>query len=369
MNEILSTEQNEVDVEDFYIDYGKLDPLQRKYVDKKVDRNMVICGTAGSGKSLIALHKAKQVSQLGSYAVVVYTKTLRRYFEDGMKSLGLHNVYHYNHWYMMKKKGEFSHVKYLIVDECQDFTEEEIRILRQSADICFFFGDTAQSIMKFKGPVQSVQKTALQIGETMLPLQNNYRLTIENGRLAQHIMPKEDIVDNCQRHGVKPRAIKADSFDKQLDRIISMISNQSLSSVGILMPFNTKETADGHCGRPQMSVEYVKDYFLRKGVACEYKYDANKDTDMDLDFHSTTPKIMTWWCAKGLQFKDVFLPSSDYMCKAGESEDKRSVVYVAATRPSERLYLVYTGQLDSDFFPSASSDIFQQEINVEDLFG
>lgn len=62
--------------DEFYIDYSKLDDFQRQLVDKKVNKSMVVTGSAGSGKSVIALHKAKQVSTLGSYAIIVYTKTL-----------------------------------------------------------------------------------------------------------------------------------------------------------------------------------------------------------------------------------------------------------------------------------------------------
>lgn len=362
-------EENEVAVEDFYIDYGKLDPLQRKYVDRQVNRSMVVCGSAGTGKSLIALHKAKQVANLGSYAIVVYTKTLRRYFEDGLKALGLRNVYHYYHWKKACENDQFQHVKYLIVDECQDFTSEEIDTLRHSADICFFFGDSAQSIMTFRGPVQSVQQTALDMGEIMLPLQNNYRLTKENGRLAETILPREDIVENCQRSGIKPQLIKASTFDDQLDAIIRLIKNKSLTSVGILMPYNTKEKASrSHLRNEKLSVEYVKDYFSVKGVAFEYKYDDLQETEMDLNFHSTTPKIMTWWCAKGLQFKDVFLLNCNCLCAPDEFEEKRKALFVAATRPSERLYLAYSGSLCS-YFPNENSDIYLQQKSAADLLG
>ena len=360
--------EEQVAVEDFYIDYGKMDALQRKYVDKKVNKGMVVCGAAGTGKSLIALHKAKQVAQLGSYAIVVYTKTLRRYFEDGLRTLQLKNVYHYHYWKRLKEENRFPHVKYLIVDECQDFTSQEIDELKSSADICFFFGDSAQSIMNFRGPVQSVQQTAIGMGEIMLPLQTNYRLTKENARLAEYILPNEDIVDNCVRSGVKPQLINGMTFDIQLDKAIDLIRNQSLTSVGILMPFNTKEKAMSYLGNEKMSVEYVKDYFLRKGVPCEYKYDDLKETELELNFYSTTPKIMTWWCAKGLQFKDVFLLNCNYLCKDEDIEHKRNAVFVAATRTSERLYVAYTGSLSS-FFPDANSDIFLQHQSDDDILG
>ena len=327
---------------DFYIDYASLDDFQRQFIDKKNNRSMVVTGSAGSGKSLIALHKAKQLAASGdSYAIIVYTKTLRKYFEDGMRSLGLRNVSHYHLWRHNKRK-----VKYMIVDECQDFTREQIDEIREYGEYCFFFGDSAQSIMGFSAPTQSVEETAHLLGVSADPLYFNYRLTKAIARLGEPVGQVEDLELKCKRDGEKPNLILARNFDEQLDKIAEIIKNRSLTNVGILLPFNTN---DKGC----MSVEYVKDYLKRKGITCEFKYNANQETEMDLDFHSNNPKIMTWWCAKGLQFKDVFIPG----CEMSFSPDKRAALYVAMTRCSERLYIGYSGTL-CDFFPKPSSTIY-----------
>ncbi len=330
---------------DFFIDYSSLDDFQRQLIDRKNNKSMVIMGTAGSGKSLIALHKAKQIATLGeSYAIVVFTKTLRKYFSDGLKTLGLKNVYH---WHSRQRQRH--HVKYLIVDECQDFSAQEIDELKNDGDICFFFGDTAQSIMAFKdGGVQDVEATAYKLGITPEQLYFNYRLTKQVAALAEKVGKVDDLIIRCKRDGEKPRLIEAPSYNDQLDRIAEIIKNRSLTNVGILLPHNTSDNGP-------FSVEYVKDYLLGKGITCEFKYNANQETEMDLDFHSTNPKIMTWWCGKGLQFKDVFLPGCEYRLK----EDNRAAIYVAMTRCSERLYLGYTKKLDS-FFPNADSSLYSQ---------
>ena len=131
---------------EFFIDYSSLDDFQRQLIDRKNNKSMVITGSAGSGKSLIALHKAKQLASTGdSYAIIVYTKTLRKYFSDGLNTLGLSNVFNYHQWRFNKR-----HVKYMIIDECQDFSHEEIEEMKEYGDFCFFFGDSAQSIMNFK---------------------------------------------------------------------------------------------------------------------------------------------------------------------------------------------------------------------------
>ena len=204
--------------DEFFIDYAKLDDIQRSFVDRQVNRHMVVTGTAGSGKSLIALHKAREVSKLGNYAIVVFTKSLRRYFENGLKKLGLTNVYHYHDW-----KKEKPLVRYLIVDECQDFSSQEIEELKNSAEICFFFGDTDQTIMSFKCECLSVDDSARLLGlRRAEPLYTNYRLTIENAKLAEVLGKVDDVEEKCVRHGEKPKLIKKNSIESQIDEIIRL---------------------------------------------------------------------------------------------------------------------------------------------------
>ena len=328
---------------EFFIDYSSLDDFQRQLIDRKNDKSMVVSGSAGSGKSLIALHKAKQIAALGdSYTIIVYTKSLRKYFEDGLRQLGLRNVYHYHQWKHNQRK-----VKYLIVDECQYFTREEIEEMKQYGQYCLFFGDSAQSIMGFgdRGATQTIERTASDMGIAPVPLYFNYRLTKEVAALGEKVGNVEDLVLKCKRQGEKPNLISANSYDGQLDKIADIIKNRALTSVGILLPFNTEKNGG------EWSVEYVHNYLMRKRITSEFKYNANRDTEMDLDFHSSNPKIMTWWCAKGLQFKDVFIPGCD------KSTDKRAALYVAMTRCSERLYLGFTSSL-SPLFPKKDNPIY-----------
>lgn len=222
---------------EFYIDYSSLDDIQRQLIDRKNNKSMVVTGSAGSGKSLIALHKAKQLAATGeSYAIIVYTKTLRKYFEDGMRTLGLRNVSHYHQWRHNKRK-----VKFMIVDECQDFTPEQINEIRECGEFCFFFGDTAQSIMGFKGPTMPVEETARLLSVTPNELYFNYRLTKDIAKLGEQVGNVEDLEFKCKRSGEKPNLIVAPSFDAQLDRIAEIIKNRTLTSVGILLPFNKIE--------------------------------------------------------------------------------------------------------------------------------
>lgn len=49
---------------EFFIDYSSLDDFQRQLIDRKNNKSMVVSGSAGSGKSLIALHIRQSKLQL-----------------------------------------------------------------------------------------------------------------------------------------------------------------------------------------------------------------------------------------------------------------------------------------------------------------
>ena len=75
----------------FYIKDSELDDYQVKVINKKSDNSYIVKGCAGSGKSILALWKAKQIQEQnkGSYLYIVYTKALRQYMDDGIKQIGL----------------------------------------------------------------------------------------------------------------------------------------------------------------------------------------------------------------------------------------------------------------------------------------
>ena len=84
----------------FYVKDSELDDYQVKVINKKTDNSYIVKGCAGSGKSILALWKAKQIQEQnkGSYLYVVYTKALKRYMSDGIKQVGLResNVANYD---------------------------------------------------------------------------------------------------------------------------------------------------------------------------------------------------------------------------------------------------------------------------------
>lgn len=320
------------------------DEYQKVIINMTAERTAIVRGIAGSGKSLTLLKKAKQVSTFSSsYAIIVYTKSLKQFFVDELAEIGQSegHVYYFEEW----KRSSKPNFKYMFIDECQDFNSDDIADFRQHGTYCWFFGDTFQSIMEFPNhPVQSVEDTALQLGVHPQDLCINWRLTIENAKVGEYIRPKSRLSFACIKHGAKPRLVKSYA---QLDKIIDYILNGNLTDVGILVYYNGQ-------------VIQIRDYLQSKGIPVQWK---TQDT-MEIDFKSTSPKIITWHCAKGLQFNDVFIPC----CGLGEYRqyvpwlrdpmiEKESALYVATTRPLENLYLLYSSHL-APLLPNSNSTIY-----------
>lgn len=68
-----------------------LDDIQREVIIESIDKNIIVQGAAGSGKTNIAIHRALQAKGKGSYAIVIMTVALKRMISYGMKELGLDN--------------------------------------------------------------------------------------------------------------------------------------------------------------------------------------------------------------------------------------------------------------------------------------
>ena len=69
---------------------SNLDDTQRQIVVSDINRNIIVQGAAGSGKTNLAIHRAKQASLFSDrYAIVIYTIALKRMVATGMRALGL----------------------------------------------------------------------------------------------------------------------------------------------------------------------------------------------------------------------------------------------------------------------------------------
>ena len=358
---------------EWFVDEGLMDEIERKVLYATLEnKSIVVSGSAGSGKSLIAVTIAKRIEEkgLGERRIVVYTKALEEYIREGIRTLNFNcNLTHHDPWKWrsvekwdsngnryFEKKLYCPHADYFVVDEIQDFSIEDIQLFIESADkFCCFFGDMAQSVYQ-KGKItmkQVLNYIPISKNPKEYTLYYNYRLPIGIAKVAQYVGINLESFEEGKyksKETTIPRIIKEDNYDNQIKIIADYCKEHINSETAILVPY-------------KLDVIKVCTKLKEFGVNCEMKYDVpdpfkeaakngkkisgipdeqyrSVDT---LDFSTNNVKVLTYHSSKGLQFQTVFLPWINQNPHfAGEM---RTPLYVAMTRTYRDLFILHQGYL------------------------
>jgi hypothetical protein len=243
-------------------------------------------------------------------------------------------------------------VDYLIVDEAQDFSQNDVQgFIRDKSQNIIFFGDTLQQLYSNSG--LTLDTLAKKNNFPIVELSNNYRLPKDIARVAEYIQPnkKDKLLERCQKgynnENIPTFYLKEGTKEDQLKYIINHCKNQLNSKdIGILVSTNKQ-------------VEEVVNFLTENGQPCQYRFNkplggfGNSYTDfMDrefgstpynqidtLNFQSNLPCVLTYHSAKGTQFDTVFIPfANDDLYRNGL---KRNEFYVAITRTSNQVFVLY----------------------------
>jgi superfamily I DNA/RNA helicase len=293
--------------------------------------NYLIEGCAGSGKTVLALQKARELEDTGDddYLIVLYTRALRSFVKDGVTKLGINpdKVWNYD---QLGNSG-YTQVDYIIIDEVQDFSEIQLRRLIQMARKSFiFFGDDAQQVYKKGLSLEAIKQVSSIQPQNHKKLHRNYRLPQAIARFAGYIKNDFDLAERCvNEKGEPPRIIKCNSLTEELQCIKTIIEKEYWTDVGILV-YNNEQ------------VEKVSHELKNLGVDVEMKIKKGDRNIDNLNFYSKKPKLMTYHSSKGLQFEHVFMPG----CEINTTRHNyRQAIYVAVTRTSETLDILYSNTL------------------------
>lgn len=350
---------------DWMIRESELDDDQIKVLMATLNKSCIVSGCAGSGKSVLAFIKAQRIQrELGEdYQIIVFTRALCGYMNAGRQSLGLARQFAYH--YDWKNRHGCPSSSYVIVDEIQDFSESEIReFINATRSNFFFFGDSAQSIyngmrqndgtIKYTLPVDDIRVVIPEARSAKcFSLYRNYRLPKPVACVVQSVGVDLEAYDEATYKSSEtaiPRFINYNGEDAQILAIHRMIKDMELEDVAILLPRND-------------DVRRVYDKLTELGLNCEKKV----GKEMDLNFTTTNPKILTYHSAKGLQFEAVFLPFVERYPDA-DTELDRKKLYVAMTRTYRYLYVMYSGSLPAPLLNvDASLYATTEREEVEDI--
>ena len=371
-------------IESFYVKESQLDRQQKDVLQKKLAQNLVVTGGAGSGKSILALLKAKaMLSNNDRVLYVVKTVALNTYMDAGVSaeankekvpsSIGntgnriwsrlRNSICSYNHCFRWVKNedGEWENLgwkkgnfDYIILDEATDLKMPEIQELIDHCKYLVAFGDDDQQLFSFIDTRTKVSQIADKVGIGKDDIDNliyNHRLPKKMARLVVYLHPRiqpntpdsDNFIRRCLVEGTElPHIFQYSSENEEFDEIMRIVKNKNggLKSVGILF-------------RDNESMKRAYRYFTENNLPTSMVIDSQTIGE---EFDSAAPNLMTYHGAKGLQFETVFIPN----CSDPGSD--RAPLYVALTRTYSSLYIMYSG-IKPYFISQIPSELY--ETNTE----
>ncbi len=222
-----------------------------------------------------------------------------------------------------------SQIKYVIIDEAQDYTPLQYEIFYQlfkSANMTIL-GDINQSINPFMnvGNYNNIYNIS-QNDTCIINLTKSYRSTMEITKFSRNLL-SENIDDECvERHGDEPIIVSFSdklSMNEKLVEDIKSYSEKNYKSIGIITK-TARETK-------------VLYNFLK-----ENNIDVSS-IEKDDDYYTNGVTVIPSYLAKGLEFDVVFI--YDASNKNYNSEDERLLLYTCCTRALHVLNVYHLGEI------------------------
>jgi superfamily I DNA/RNA helicase len=332
------------------------------------DKNsFVVSGCVGSGKTILAISKAIKIEKehLGSYIVILFTKSLKSFFIQNLSlnKKQINRIFHLNEW---EKKG-CPEADYFIIDEAQDFSENEIRkFLNKAKKGIYFFGDDDQSLYSTNFNNEKTIKISKinKIAKIKLyTLNKNYRSSNEISKYIKKLFHKKYLT-NISKIGIKPKFINFNSPNEELDWIVSYIKKNTNKSIAILLCRNDEYKIKYGRDKSRMKeiefpgiIDLVK-HLKQHNISCGYKH---YNYEKLLFKTPCSINILTYHSAKGLQFDVVIMPFLN-ICYGYFPDSSGIPIFVALSRASHELYILYSDIINYQFDSVLNKDYYSGEI-------
>lgn len=348
----------------------RLDPEQRGIVDAPIINNMWIAGFAGSGKSVILVHKAIKILENNPSAkvlFVVYTQSLVDLFRTGLATLGQQGIEVKTIYDFMDGGNMYD---YILCDEVQDCTDSMIREIKSRARRnVIVAGDKFQSIydqdVRYKEPTIDPQTLTHSISAQISELTKIYRLTPSIIDAIDRFLPTMKLAingrPNAEKVDVSVKLCKCSSKREECTYVYDNAERyiRQNERTAVLFPQHKEciEFANyllDSKGKPQWETvlnQYNKPDFgsLNRHLATngiKLMYVGNGYGSLKEAENKSIGVLMTYQSSKGLDFEHVYLPfaSSNMFITYNDGRSK-TIFMVAMSRSSKNLTITYSGQL------------------------
>ena len=342
--------------------WGELSEEQLDIVNLPTDKDYVIQGSAGTGKTVMAVYRAAQISKNNKVLILVYNKPLKMYLSAALKEPQFDNceVSTYFAWLnsfyrehmgasypcingdrfdpdwdaiIMETQNVRKYYDHTIIDEAQDFPTEMICILKQVSRNITCFVDPNQAIEAHKtDTVDALKELCVEAPRT---LSCNYRNTKQICELSKVYWNGKGRFANARAEGAKPQVIRVPgsvwshglNYEGQNEIIRDLIMQNREKNIGIIVNsknLNATYNSLRNLVGDQVDVEM-------------FKTSSDNNT---IDFDRTGVKIISFGAMKGLEFDMVILPSFDKVQPTGDAVADNNRAYVAITRACRELVIL-----------------------------
>lgn len=342
---------------------------QLEIVHLPTNRDWVIQGGPGTGKTVMAIFRAQQVSKYKKTIILVYNRPLKLFLEKAVQGTKC-EVKTYHEWladvyYDCFGTKSFPHVSqyepdypqieqelqnigvrfdHTIIDEAQDCPIELVRTVKRLSKNITCFVDPNQEILKNKTNSTQLIKTICV--EAPYLLTRNFRNT-KQVRDASAVFCQEGTPARAFIPGRKPTMIKCADYDDQTDFICQFCINNRESTIGIIVD-------PGYNGY-KLWKTYEELSERLSSVMPVQMYKTLVSTDFD--FSKTGVQIFSYGTMKGLEFDHVIIPRIDCVYRSDDNKKNFNQLYVATSRPRQDLKIIYFSERSSSKWIDAFSKI------------
>lgn len=405
-------------------DIKAMDLHQENLAKQIGDKNRLIRGVAGSGKTLILASRAKILTKEHpdwKILILCFNISLARNIEQLIHHMmtepdslfdfdfsgegsdikdKAHNitVRNFHSWLKNDLKLSETHIPNMIeklkngeailptydaimIDEGQDFESEWFSLVSQllnpETKSLLLVEDRAQTIYKRKKSY--VQDIGLSFQGRSKVLSINYRNTAQIVKFAWDFYQTHSVLKNkvitrehegeiiapqsTRRKGVEPAIVKVDRFVKEAKIVAKQINKLHEQKK---VPFSEMLILYRVKRMYQMNYIDVLTRALKEEGLDYYWITESNDSKRNFNKDDGKVKISTIDSSKGLDFQAVFIVNVDNMPFSLEEDKERevSLLYIGMTRAKEYLCLSYSGESE---FTKYFDEVLEQRREAEDI--